>query len=672
MSRVVRVCACVVAAALLVPAWAWAQSGTTAAIAGEARDATGSVLPGVVVEAASPALIEKVRTAVTDDRGQYKIVDLRPGPYTVTFSLVGFSTVRREGLELNTGFTATVNAELRVGGIEETITVSGASPVVDTQNVRTQSVLTREVLDVVPTSKNYQAFAGLTLGAVGSTAGATGGGDSGGAKGEQMTGLTIHGAGAGLTTVDGMRINTATNFWDNHRYFFNQLSVQEVVMETGGAGAESMSGGLNVNMVPKDGGNVVRGSFVTEYANSDMQGSNLTDELRARGLTRTNQIRRIYDLGGGVGGPLKRDRLWFFTAHRAWGSQEELAGVYFNKLQGTLFYEPDLDRPGYYDNYVRDSNLRLTWQATPKQKVDAFGSAPGLLPLLQHARRHRRHARAGVDLRLPHVPEQSLPGQLELPGDAAPAVRSGRHAASRTSSRPEAGRNRQRAVGQRAHDRHRLRVAVQRADDVTKQLRRSRTAGSVLDQGGDVVHHRIACVQGGRRDVFRRGANRRRPRLQRAVRVSEPRSHAARAGGLSASPHRERRDGPWHLRAGSVDAGQPDAEPGRAIRLPPFLQSRSNPSRGRVPSRRTTFRPSTTSPTGRTSTRASALRTTSSETARRPSRRRSAATSSPRRPTSPTGRTRPRRLRCRPHAPGTTAFIRPAIPATGTTCPTAI
>src|SRR5262245_11575367 len=369
MSRVVRVCACVVAAVLLVTTLARAQSGSTAAIAGEVTDATGAILPGVTVEASSPALIEKVRSVVTDDRGQYKIVDLRPGPYTVTFTLPGFSTVRREGLELNTGFTATVNAELRIGGIAETITVSGASPVVDTQNVRTQSVLTREVLDVVPTSKNYQAFAGLTLGAVGSTAGATGGGDSGGAKGEQMTGLTIHGAGAGLTTVDGMRINTATNFWDNHRYFFNQLSVQEVVMETGGAGAESMSGGLNVNMVPKDGGNIVRGSFVSEYANSDFQGSNLTDDLRARGLTRTNQIRRIYDLGGGVGGPLRRDRLWFFTAHRGWGSQEELAGVYFNKLQGTLFYEPDPDRPGYYDNYVRDSNLRLTWQATPKQKV---------------------------------------------------------------------------------------------------------------------------------------------------------------------------------------------------------------------------------------------------------------------------------------------------------------
>lgn len=354
-----------------LPRVAAAQLG---GIAGGVRDATGGVLPGVTVEASSPALIEKTRSVVSDDQGQYKIVDLRPGAYVVTFTLPGFSTVKREGIELNTGFTAKVDAEMRVGGVEETITVSGASPVIDTQNVRTQNVLTRELLDSVPTSKNYQSFAALTLGAVGSSAGSTGGGDSGGSKGEQMTGLQIHGAGAGLTTVDGMRINTATNFWDNHRYFFNQLSVQEVVMETGGAGAESMAGGLNVNMIPKDGGNVFKGSFLVEGANRNFQASNLSDELKARGLTRTNEIRKVYDVGSGVGGPLKKDKLWFFVAARTWGSQEELAGVYFNKTQNTLFYEADLDRPAYYNNYVHDANLRLTLQATSKQKVTLSGA----------------------------------------------------------------------------------------------------------------------------------------------------------------------------------------------------------------------------------------------------------------------------------------------------------
>src|SRR3989441_4642776 len=125
---------------LLVAANARAQSATTGSIAGVVRDATGAVLPGVTVEAASPALIEKVRTVITDNEGQYKIVDLRPGTYAVTFTLPGFSIVKRDGIELTTGFTATVNAELKVGSLEETITVSGASPVVDTQNVRTQNV----------------------------------------------------------------------------------------------------------------------------------------------------------------------------------------------------------------------------------------------------------------------------------------------------------------------------------------------------------------------------------------------------------------------------------------------------------------------------------------------------------------------------------------------------
>ena len=135
----------------LMPAAAWAQS----AIAGVVKDTTGAVMPGVTVEAASPALIEKVRSVVTDGQGQYKIVDLRPGVYSVTFTLPGFNTVKREAVELPTNFTATINAELRVGALEETVTVSGLSPVVDVQNAVQQTVLTRQVLDAVPTGPQH-------------------------------------------------------------------------------------------------------------------------------------------------------------------------------------------------------------------------------------------------------------------------------------------------------------------------------------------------------------------------------------------------------------------------------------------------------------------------------------------------------------------------------------
>src|SRR5688500_6115321 len=130
-----------------------AQSG--GAIVGVVRDGSGAVLPGVTVEAASPVLIEKVRTAVTDGSGAYRIVDLRPGTYTVTFTLTGFSTFKREGLELASEFNATVNADLRVGALEETITVTGESPIVDVTSARRQRTLDSDLVQALPTTKGY-------------------------------------------------------------------------------------------------------------------------------------------------------------------------------------------------------------------------------------------------------------------------------------------------------------------------------------------------------------------------------------------------------------------------------------------------------------------------------------------------------------------------------------
>src|SRR5215217_5864974 len=142
--------AVLVAAVVLIPALSHAQS-----IAGIVRDASGAVLPGVTVEAASPVLIEKVRTAVTDGSGQYRIVDLRAGTYVVTFTLTGFSTVKRDGIELTGSLTAGVNVDMRVGAIEETITVTGESPIVDVQSVRRQATISGDVLSTIPTARGY-------------------------------------------------------------------------------------------------------------------------------------------------------------------------------------------------------------------------------------------------------------------------------------------------------------------------------------------------------------------------------------------------------------------------------------------------------------------------------------------------------------------------------------
>src|SRR6266849_2556704 len=146
----------------LLPSRSLAQGGIAGSIAGVVKDSSGAVIPGVSVEAASPALIEKAREAVTDAQGLYKIIDLRPGTYSVTFALTGFNSVKRDGIELTANFTATVNAELRVGSIEETLTVSGQAPTVDVQNVVQKTTVSRQILDDIPIGKTFVNMASMT------------------------------------------------------------------------------------------------------------------------------------------------------------------------------------------------------------------------------------------------------------------------------------------------------------------------------------------------------------------------------------------------------------------------------------------------------------------------------------------------------------------------------
>ena len=143
--------ACVVVLLVLVPSAAFAQ----ASITGIVRDSSGAVLPGVTVEASSPVLIEKVRSAVADGAGQYRIVNLRAGTYTVTFTLPGFGSVKRDGIELTGAFVATVNADLTVGTLEETVTVTGETPIVDVQSVRLQTVMNNDMISALPSSRAY-------------------------------------------------------------------------------------------------------------------------------------------------------------------------------------------------------------------------------------------------------------------------------------------------------------------------------------------------------------------------------------------------------------------------------------------------------------------------------------------------------------------------------------
>src|ERR671913_1471857 len=261
-------------ALLVAPSAAFAQ----AVIAGAVRDASGAVLPGVTVEASSPALIERVRTAVTDGTGQYRIIDLRPGVYAVTFSLTGFSTVKRDGVQLTGTFTATVDGELRVGTLEETITVTGESPIVDVQSIRRQTTVSGDVIASLPTARSYGALFQLVPAV------------SGGSRDVQvLPGLVVFGGPGGRGEQRrlpgrGPRVGAPLSGGGVSGFAPDIGNAAEVTFTTSGGLGEAEVGGPTMNIVPKTGGNEVRGTVYFAGANSAMVGSNYTDELRAAGL----------------------------------------------------------------------------------------------------------------------------------------------------------------------------------------------------------------------------------------------------------------------------------------------------------------------------------------------------------------------------------------------------
>ena len=341
-----------------------AQQASSSGIAGVVRDASGGVLPGVTVEAASPALIEKVRSVVSDGEGRFNIVDLRPGTYTVTFTLASFSTFKREGIELPSGFTATVNAEMKVGALEETVTVTGAAPLVDTQNVRKQSVVSSDLLNVLPSSvKNLNNLVALTPGFKGNEGFDVTGGYTG------QVGGTFHGKGGTIVQFDGMGIQHSLG---SQGYNQNQETVQETVLSTSGVSADTNADGVQLNLVPKEGGNIFTGGFNGLYSGSSMQSDNLTDDLRARGLTIVTSVRYVFDTGGTLGGPIKKDKLWFYFSYRQWGNERQAAGKFFNATQGTPFYTADTSQPAYVHEWYESKATRVTWRASEKNKFNFF------------------------------------------------------------------------------------------------------------------------------------------------------------------------------------------------------------------------------------------------------------------------------------------------------------
>lgn len=371
----------------------------SAEIAGVARDASGAVLPGVTVEAASPSLIERSRVVYTDGQGQYRAIALAPGTYTVTFTLPGFNTVVREGIVLTAAFTATVDATLNVGSLSETVTVSGQTPLVDIQATTQRRALTAELLNELPTGRSFQNLAilvpGVQMPLVYS--------DVGGSDGARWQTMTVHGSRDDQMPLlmNGMPFNNMNNSGGgyNHTLAINTGTVQEMTITTSGSTSEVKTSGVVANTVAKEGGNRFSGYFYSDFSTGSLQGSNLDDELRSRGLRSVDRIKQLTELNPTIGGPILKDRLWFYGGYRylrstkylanSYLAKDPLAKVYCNNPAGCLFGYPTLGIPIGTATQVPDSRdlskqdfsgdtfhhtgtANLTWQIDKKNKANFF------------------------------------------------------------------------------------------------------------------------------------------------------------------------------------------------------------------------------------------------------------------------------------------------------------
>jgi len=353
---------------VLVPAVAFAQ----ASITGVVKDASGAILPGVTVEASSPALIEKTRSAITDGTGTYRIVDLRPGSYSVTFTLTGFSTVKRDGVELSGSFNATINADMKVGALEETITVTGETPIVDTQSVRRQVTVSNDVISNMPAARSYAGVM-MLIPATTTQAGAN--------LDIQVTpGMLVFGGAGGRTNeariqVDGLNTGAAFNGAGVSSYVVDIGNAQEISMTTSGGLGEAEVGGPSFSIVPKTGGNSIKGSVYQSNVTKGMVGDNYTQALKDAGLSTPGKLYKLWDTNVGIGGPIKKDRVWFFAQFRDEGSHRTVPGMFANLNMGdpnAWTYVADQSRPAVSAGSWRNGSLRLTFQPTVRNKVNLF------------------------------------------------------------------------------------------------------------------------------------------------------------------------------------------------------------------------------------------------------------------------------------------------------------
>jgi hypothetical protein len=353
-----------------------APAASQPAIAGIVKDASGAVMPGVSVEASSPALIEKSRTVVTDSTGQYRIVDLLPGTYGVTFTLSGFATVKREAIELTGAGVTTINADMRVGSVAETVTVTGVTPVVDVQtSTKREVVLPGSVLAEVPATRTYGNVLAMVPGVQSLTLDVS--------STQSMTGTATNffftsrgGRGnEGTVQVDGMNVGSAFGGGGVSSFAYDFVNATEVQVTVAGGMGESDRGGPAFNIIPKTGGNRFSGTAFGSTAGKWSQASNLDDRLRGFGITEPPGLIKNWDTNAAVGGPVKRDRLWFFNNVRSYGTHQDIPGLYANAnfndaTKWNYVKDPNVKARSAADKEIE--SIRLTSQLTPRNKVGVY------------------------------------------------------------------------------------------------------------------------------------------------------------------------------------------------------------------------------------------------------------------------------------------------------------
>ena len=422
-----------VAAVLWLPQAALAQS-----IAGTIKDTSGSVLPGVTIEASSPVLIEKTRTAVSDGTGQYRLENLAPGTYTVTYTLTGFATVQRSAVDIQTGVTVTLNTELRVGAVAETITVTGETPVVDIQNsTRVQKVLERPARRGAAGDSRLRQLLATVPGIQ-----ATGLANTGTAP--AMNFFTSRGgrSNEGTIQIDGMNVGSAFNGGGVSSYAYDTSNSAEVQITIAGGLGETDRGGPQFNLVPKTGGNTFSGTYFGSIAGEWSQGSNLDDTLRSYGIADPATLFKSWDTSFAIGGPIKKDKLWFYAVTRTLGAYTGIANFYANANAGDATkwnYVADREHPGAKRQQPEGPRLAVHAPGHAPQQVQLLLRLPEGLPGRRVHEGQRRvpqpRRRLGRRRRIRHLGARGGPhvgrsredhaGHVVVAGDEPPAARGG-------------------------------------------------------------------------------------------------------------------------------------------------------------------------------------------------------------------------------------------------------